>query len=1162
MLICSQPQVHGGIDDTLHREAEDALRAREEQFRLAMSCGELATWDWDVSTGRVVWSDEHYIMHGYAVGEVEPSYEAWVSRVHPDDRAAAEAALVSARDARARYSHVFRVRFPGGEVRWHSAQGRFFYDDRGAAVRMIGVLRDVTDQRNAIDALRQNEERQTFLLGLSDALGPLTAAADVKNTACVLLGRHLRAHRVNYFDIVGDEFVGAVGYADGVAPLTRGRVAEFGAVWRREFRDNELIAADDVQADGRFSDAERAHLVAAGIAAFIVVVQVRDGQRVAGLTVHHEQPRRWLRAEVELVREVAIRVRDAAERGCAEAALRASEAKYRVLFERMTQGCGLLELIRDPAGRAVDCRVLELNPAFERHTGMPLAAAVGRTVYEVVPVLEPSLLDAFERLIATGEPIRFEHHSTGLGRWFDCNAYPRGGDRFALLFEDISERKRREQTQAVLAAITDELVGLDNIADTLRRVSERIARHFGVKHCMFAEHARGFETAVTVSGWTAVGDASLDGTYRIGDYLTDPAIATLRRGEPLVVRDALSDPRVRGESYRAIGVGSFIVIPLVREQRWQFQASISHDQPRVWRAAEVELLQEMVARIWTRVERALAEEALRSSENWLAGQKEAFQAAAQGAPLAVSLGVLVRTVVAQSGDGTRCAFYLADPAGAELRHVVGMPDSYARGVDGFPVGPNSPACRLAMHQGQPVITPDVAADPLWAPWLPLTEQTGFRACWSFPIETISGKMVGTFAMYHREPLDATPRDLGVAAVVTRAAAILISRSQEADERARVEAALRAAEERLRQALAAARMGTWTWDMATDEHCRDANLNALLGLPPEVTVQPLADLLGRTHPDDRDMVARSFDRSARQGRPMSVEFRVLRPDGATRWLRDQGDVFGAAGQARLTGACVDVTDLKEAEAALRRANNELEGRVAERTAELARALASLAAEMERRRILARRLGTAQEDERRRVARDLHDSVGQLMAGLAMALKSVEHAGPLPPQVAARLAETQALSIALGKEVHALAVRLRPTSLDDIGLEAALSGLIAEWSGRTRVKASFHAPGGEASRLPPEVETTIYRVVQEALTNVARHARASTAGVIVRRPEGCVSVVIEDDGVGFDPGLATDRLGLMGMRERVDLVGGDLEVEASPGGGTTLIVTIPLVRGGLA
>src|SRR5262249_39148147 len=139
-------------------------------------------------------------------------------------------------------------------------------------------------------------------------------------------------------------------------------------------------------------------------------------------------------------------------------------------------------------------------------------------------------------------------------------------------------------------------------------------------------------------------------------------------------------------------------------------------------------------------------------------------------------------------------------------------------------------------------------------------------------------------------------------------------------------------------------------------------------------------------------------------------------------------------------------------------------------------------------LMRRLVAAQEDERRLVARELHDSVGQLLSALLLGVRAVRDAGPLPPAALARLDEVQRLADELGRAVHDLAIGLRPSTLDDLGLVAALRRHLEDWSARTGVEVQFQAVGLETGRFPPEVETTLYRVVQEALTNVLKHARA--------------------------------------------------------------------------
>jgi signal transduction histidine kinase len=213
------------------------------------------------------------------------------------------------------------------------------------------------------------------------------------------------------------------------------------------------------------------------------------------------------------------------------------------------------------------------------------------------------------------------------------------------------------------------------------------------------------------------------------------------------------------------------------------------------------------------------------------------------------------------------------------------------------------------------------------------------------------------------------------------------------------------------------------------------------------------------------------------------------------------------------------------------------------------------EEERARLL-RRIVTAHEDERRRVAREMHDSFGQLVTALTLSVRAARDSGPLPGPAEARLAEIQRLADELGRAARDLAVRLRPTALDDLGLHAALAQQIAEWSGRTGVEVDFEAATIEAVRLPSEIETTVYRMVQEALTNVARHANAGRVSVVVAILDSRVSVAVEDDGIGFDPEQAAGGLGLIGMRERVALVGGTLDIESVRDRGTTVLARFPL------
>jgi signal transduction histidine kinase len=182
------------------------------------------------------------------------------------------------------------------------------------------------------------------------------------------------------------------------------------------------------------------------------------------------------------------------------------------------------------------------------------------------------------------------------------------------------------------------------------------------------------------------------------------------------------------------------------------------------------------------LERTQAERAIRQNEAWLAAQKESLQAALNGEPLEQSLGALVRGAIERLGPGTRAAFYRASPEGTTLHHIVGMSPEYADVVDGFKVSLESFSCGRAAQSRQPMLTSDVNEDPAWHSWRHVAEKFAFRGCWSFPLHTPKGELLGTFALYFREPRRATQGDIVFASAIADTAAIIISRHNEATVR--------------------------------------------------------------------------------------------------------------------------------------------------------------------------------------------------------------------------------------------------------------------------------------------------------------------------------------------------------------------------------------------
>jgi PAS domain S-box-containing protein len=278
------------------------------------------------------------------------------------------------------------------------------------------------------------------------------------------------------------------------------------------------------------------------------------------------------------------------------------------------------------------------------------------------------------------------------------------------------------------------------------------------------------------------------------------------------------------------------------------------------------------------------------------------------------------------------------------------------------------------------------------------------------------------------------------------------------------------------------------------------------------------------------------------------------------IRDaRGRVIGASKVAR------DISERVLAQEALRRAHDELDQRVRERTAELTRANESLRAEMaererverQRMRLLAR-LAVAEESERRRIARDLHDQLGQQLTALRLTLEMLKAQSVGHADLRVQVETLQELARQLDQDVAFRVWELRPTALQEEGLYSALTSYVGNWSKHFGVKAQLRASRATDDRLPFIVETTLYRLAQEALNNVAKHARARQVDIVLERTADHWSLIIEDDGVGFDPSsgeVAQRGFGLVGMRERAALVGADLQIESAPGRGTTVILRMP-------
>jgi PAS domain S-box-containing protein len=340
-----------------------------------------------------------------------------------------------------------------------------------------------------------------------------------------------------------------------------------------------------------------------------------------------------------------------------------------------------------------------------------------------------------------------------------------------------------------------------------------------------------------------------------------------------------------------------------------------------------------------------------------------------------------------------------------------------------------------------------------------------------------------------------------------------------------------AEERYVLASVAGRVGVWDWDLKTDDMYVDPELKGLLGYEDHEIRNHIDDWGSKVHPDDVDLVmAEATKHLDGVTERYEVEHRMLHKDGSIRWFLARGTALrDDEGQPfRMAGTDTDITEQKQAREALA----DLGGR----------------------------LINAQEEERSRIARELHDDVSQRLALLAVELEyAAETFSESGPELVEKIGEFLPRFKELSSDIHDLSYRLHPRSLERLGLTVAIRSLCREISERRRIQLVFEEKDIPDS-IPDDAALCLYRVAQESLRNVVNHSRAESASVELSAGDDEVRLTVMDSGVGYDPDQIRERngLGVISMRERLRAIGGRLSIRSAPGEGTTVEAAVPLVE----
>jgi PAS domain S-box-containing protein len=508
-----------------------------------------------------------------------------------------------------------------------------------------------------------------------------------------------------------------------------------------------------------------------------------------------------------------------------------------------------------------------------------------------------------------------------------------------------------------------------------------------------------------------------------------------------------------------------------------------------------------------------------------AGQKRALELIAADALLPDVLTSILHLIELQS-NGMLCSILLLDEDGLHVRHgaAPSLPAGYINAVNGAPIGPKAGSCGTAMYRGQQVIVTDILNDPLWEDYRSLAQTFQLGACWSTPIKSSNGKVLGSFAMYYHEPRSPNPEEMRLISVATHLAGIAI-------ERRKTEETLRRSEEQYRRIVATAYEGVWVVDASSTLVFVNHRMAEMLGYSVD-------EMIGRSTRDflEGESSEQADERAERRraGIKEQFDFRFRRKDGSELWgivsttpVMDEDNRFSGA-----LGMVTDITQRKRAEEELRRSNEQI-------------------------RELAGRLITVQEEERRRIARELHDDIVQKVASLAINISMVKKR--LPASADSVIPDVEALQqrvFGLAGDIRQLSHQLHPAALEHAGLIAALKSFATEFSQLEGIGVKLTVPESNDA-IPPDIAICVYRVVQESLRNVAKHSGSKAAEVVLAIEGTDLYLAIKDQGKGFDVQHARGSgLGMLSVEERVRLCGGSIEIISELNRGTALTVRFPL------
>ena len=735
---------------------------------------------------------------------------------------------------------------------------------------------------------------------------------------------------------------------------------------------------------------------------------------------------------------------------------------------------------------------------------------------------------------------------------------------FYCTARETTEQVLEELRQSIVLRTSEQLVAarsMDEVVDVLRQTARAAIGAEGIAivleedgRCFYvAEDAiaplwqgRRFDADACISGWA------------------------MRHGETVAISDVLADTRIPQEAYRPTFVRSLVLAPIGRPRAIAALGAYWSDV-RTHDRGTVDRLEGLARLASLAIENARLIQARDRAAALSAAQSQVLELAVGSASFPETLDAIVATVESLSTSDVLGSILLLDPDGVHLRHgaAPSLPPAYNHAIDGIASGEGVGSCGTAIARSAPVFVSNIASDPLWADFKDLALEHELRACWSIPIRSPQGEVLGTFAMYHREPREPLPADLEIVDFVVRTAGLVI-------DRARSEAARREDETRLRIATDNAEVGFWDVDEVNQILHWPPIVKAMFGISAHVPVS-MTDFYAGLHPEDADATAEAYACAADPDRRglYDVEYRAIgKEDGITRWIAAKGrGVFDEDGRCiRVTGTAIDITRRKAMEERLRDLNDTLEKRVVAAVAEREAAQDALR-QSQKMEAMGQLTGG--------VAHDFNNLLTPIVGSLDM-LQRKGLGGEREQRLIAGAMQSAERAKTLVQRLLAFARRqpLQPVATDIAKLVQGMGELIASTTG-PQIKVVVDAADG----LPPAKADP--NQLEMALLNLAVNARdampdggtlriSATAHTVVAegrpnvRPGAYIRLSVADTGLGMDeatlaravePFFSTKGvgrgtgLGLSMVHGLASQLGGTLTIRSKVGLGTNMELWLP-------